>query len=107
MCEDRMTLSELIEARDERTAQEREDRMNRRLRERSLTSMTAAEWNELYPIGTRVRYHSIIGQHVCGESCIESRTRSAAWDLGLEPVVKIEGKAGGVSLQALRVLIQE
>lgn len=62
--------------------------------------MTANDFNVLYPVGTTVKYHPIIG----GAEFIETKTRSEAWHLGHgEAVVKIEGRAGGVSLRALEL----
>jgi hypothetical protein len=62
---------------------------------------TAKEWNEKHPVGTRVRYHPIIGKD---EGTIESATRSVAWCLYCgTPVVSIVGKTGGVALEALDV----
>ena len=60
-------------------------------------------FNAACPPGTRVIYRPWIG---CpeGERVI-TRTRSEAWLLGHgEPVVKIEGRAGGVCLSHLEVL---
>ena len=67
---------------------------------RSQRKWTAEEWNELYPVGTPVRYHPIIDK----AEGIDTRTRSAAWTLGHgEAVVAVEGKSGGVCLCALDV----
>ncbi len=67
-------------------------------------TITADEWNTAHPIGTRVRYYPIAGE----PGFRESRTRSLAWNLGHgQPVVKIEGTAGGVALSHLVVIDQE
>ncbi len=67
-------------------------------------NLTAAEWNERYPVGTPVRYHSIIGD----PEFVASKTRSEAWNLGHgAPVVKIEGIHGGVLLEAIDVITAE
>jgi len=64
--------------------------------------MKASEWNELYPVGTPVLYYPILGE----PESEETKTRSEAWELGHgEPVVKVEGRAGGVCLEHLRVLL--
>lgn len=63
--------------------------------------MTAKEWNGKYPVGTPVFYHPIIGE----PSGRKSKTRSEAWTLGHgAAIVKIEGQAGGVLLEALEVM---
>lgn len=63
--------------------------------------MSAAQFNAENPIGTRVRYFPIKG---VAES-IDTKTRSEAWELGHgEPVVKIEGRAGGVCISHLEIL---
>lgn len=67
--------------------------MRKRLKKAS--TFTAAEWNERYPVGTPVRFFPVLP----GTDFEESKTRSEAWELGHgEPVVKIEGRAGGVCL---------
>lgn len=63
--------------------------------------MTSEQWNEKVPVGTKVRYWPIKGDKAYRDSV----TRSEAWDLGHgQPVVKIEGQAGGVALNHLCVL---
>lgn len=58
-------------------------------------------WNELYPIGTQVEYHPIIGDP---EHRI-TRTRSAAYVLsGHTAVVFVEGISGCVALEAVRAV---
>ena len=65
--------------------------------------MTAEQFNELYPKGTRVRYYSIRGE----DSYTEETTRSEAWELGDgSPVVLLEGRSGGFSIEHLRVIPQ-
>lgn len=64
---------------------------------------TAAEWNALYPVGTRVRYWPGIKK---GQKPRRSKTRSEAWDLETNPptpVVKVEGCAGGIGLSHVEV----
>lgn len=62
--------------------------------------MTADEFNEQYSVGTRVKYHPIIGR----EAGIETKTRSEAWALRPDVhLVLVEGKAGGVSLEAITI----
>ncbi len=64
-------------------------------------NITATEWNQHFPVGTPVRYHPIIGD----PDFITSKTRSEAWELGHgAPVVKIEGRPGGVLLEAIDVI---
>lgn len=59
--------------------------------------MTADEWNEKYPVGTVVMYRSVSSSDYPWET---TRTRSIAWTLGHGAVVvKIEGRAGGVSIE--------
>jgi hypothetical protein len=67
-----------------------------------MYDLTASQWNELYPVGTDVRYWPIRDE----PECRDSTTRSEAWELGHgEPVVKIKGQAGGVLLSHLIVII--
>lgn len=65
--------------------------------------MTADEWNERYPIGTPVvAYPGVLPDDPTAASLctrLDTRTRSAAWTLGHgRPVVKVEGRAGGIAL---------
>lgn len=61
-------------------------------------------WNTLYPEGTRVRYWPVMPP-MDGIPPVESRTRSIAWNLGNgAPVVKVEGRTGGLLLSHLEVL---
>lgn len=63
--------------------------------------MMANEWNQKYPIGTKVRYFPIRE----GQEFKDTKTRSEAWELGHGAlVVMIEGKSGGVSLDHLIIL---
>lgn len=76
----------------------------RRLREAlgERNNMTAKEWNEKYPVGTKVIYRPIRDSD---DRMRETRTRSEAWELGHgQAVVCIEGTAGGVALWALEAL---
>jgi hypothetical protein len=62
--------------------------------------MTAEEFNQRYDVGTSVNYHPIIGdpEHK------KTRTLSEAWTHGSgEPMVKVEGQTGGVSLEAITI----
>jgi hypothetical protein len=62
--------------------------------------MTAEEWNFRYPPGTEVLYYPLRGR----EDYVMTRTRSEAWELGDgTPVVLVEGKTGGISLEHLRI----
>lgn len=67
-------------------------------------ALTAAEFNELYPVGTRVRFYPLRGE----PQFEESRTRSVAWALGHgDVVVLIEGRTGGVSIEPYHLRIME
>lgn len=60
--------------------------------------MTAEQFNKLYPIGTAVNYHPVIGR----ENHTPTKTRSSAWTLPSgQHVVMVEGRAGGVALEAI------
>lgn len=66
---------------------------------RPRSRWTAEQWNERFPVGTEVAYRATWGQP---EPTLRTRTRSEAWTLPHgEPIVKIEGRAGGVALWAL------
>lgn len=66
--------------------------------------MDAKTWNELYPEGTLVRYWPIAGD----DNWEATATRSEAWELGDgTPVVKIEGRTGGVSLDHLAIRLDQ
>lgn len=65
--------------------------------------MNATRFNELFPIGTKVKVHPIIGSET---DVFVTKTRSEAWELySGEPVVKVEGKTGGYSLEAITVIV--
>jgi hypothetical protein len=68
--------------------------------------LTSDQWNERHPIGTpviaypgiRPEYAAEIGSTSCPR--LVTRTRSRAWNLGHgEPVVSVDGYAGGISLE--------
>jgi hypothetical protein len=62
--------------------------------------MTAEEFNEQYGIGTSVNYHPVIGE----VEHQKTRTRSEAWSLWSgEPVIKVNGIVGCVSLHAISI----
>lgn len=62
--------------------------------------ISEAEFNQRVPVGTPVRYYPVQGER----DFIESKTRSVAWTLGHGAlVVAIEGRTGGVLVQALRI----
>ena len=62
---------------------------------------TVDEWNEEYPVGTRVRYTSVKGV----TKPINTKTRSEAQLLsGHTPVVWVEGIAGCVCLSHVDVI---
>lgn len=68
-----------------------------------MSDHTASAWNRHHPPGTHVRYHPVMPSGTVGP--VDAQTRSEAWDLGDgTPVVKLEGKVGGVSLAHLEVL---
>ena len=76
---------------------------------RRLSTLSAEEFNARYPVGTAVTFYPLRDNRgtLKGEPRA-SRTRSAAWTLGGgEPVVLIEGKAGGVSLAHLVMAPEE
>lgn len=68
-----------------------------------MPEMTADAWNDRYPPGTPVvAYPGVRPEDPTAASLctrLETRTRSAAWNLGHgEPVVAVEGYAGGIAL---------
>lgn len=74
-----------------------------------MPDLTADQWNQLHPIGTpviaypgvRPEYAAEIGAQIGSDICplLVTRTRSRSWTLGHgEPVVAVEGYAGGISL---------
>ncbi len=66
--------------------------------------LTADQFNARYPIGTAVIAYPGVrpkdpAAAVFGVPRLETRTRSIAWNLGHgEPVVAVDGYAGGISL---------
>ena len=65
--------------------------------------MNENEFNEKYPVGTLVRYHPVVGQ----PEFLATKTRSEAWTLGSgHVVVKVKGKAGGVSIASIEAVEQ-
>lgn len=75
-------------------------------------ALTADQWNELYPVGTAViAYPGVRPEDpFAADFCtrLETRTRSAAWNLGHgEPVVMVDGYAGGISLTHIDINLTE
>jgi hypothetical protein len=71
-----------------------------------MTDLNADQWNRYHPIGTPVIAYPGIRPEYAAELGItdfprlETRTRTPAWNLGHgEPVVSVEGYAGGISLE--------
>jgi hypothetical protein len=67
-------------------------------------NLTAAQWNERYPVGTAVvAYPGVRPEDpAAADFCtrLETHTRTIAWNLGHgEPVVSVDGYAGGISLK--------
>ena len=61
-------------------------------------------FNSQYPVGTKVRYRSLLDQE-SQYDIKETVTRSEAWAMPSgEPVVMIDKKAGGVSLDHIEVI---
>ncbi len=73
--------------------------MKRRLPSVELhVPLTVNAFNAVVPVGTAVRYYSVIGQ----PENVSTRTRTEAWRLPSgEPVVMVEGLSGAVALRAL------
>ena len=66
--------------------------------------MSAKDWNEQHPVGTRVRYFPILPP-IPSVPAVVTETRSEAWELGSgHVVVLIKGKSGGVHVTHLEVL---
>lgn len=65
-----------------------------------LAERLAARFNELYEVGTPVRYWLGVRE---GKG-IESVTRSIAWDVCGSAVVSVKGHAGGIALTHIEVL---
>jgi hypothetical protein len=70
-------------------------------------SLTAAQWNELVPPGTPVRFWPVRNEDEPwfeGQDFSDTRTRSEAWRLSCgEVLVSVEGITGGVSVRHLAV----
>nr|BFD90688.1 hypothetical protein KitaXyl93_20480 [Kitasatospora sp. Xyl93] len=71
-----------------------------------MSDLTAAAWNDRYPPGTPVTAYPGVRPEYAAEigltdyTRLETRTRSAAWNLGHgTPVVAVDGYAGGISLE--------
>lgn len=63
--------------------------------------LTAAQFNELIPVGRRVRFYPVAGE----ERFEDTKTRTPAWELGNgQPVVSVEGRAGGVAIDHIELL---
>lgn len=63
--------------------------------------MTAQEWNDHYPVGTRVAAFPITRD----EEPLLTRTRSKAWEFGHgAAVVSVEGYTGGIALTHIDVI---
>jgi hypothetical protein len=70
--------------------------------------LTAAQWNSLYPVGTRVvaypgvRPEDPLAKDLCTR--LETATRTPAWTLGHgAAVVSVDGYAGGIALTHIDV----
>ncbi|MFI6443794.1 hypothetical protein [Kitasatospora sp. NPDC050543] len=71
--------------------------------------LTAEQWNDRYPPGTPViAYPGVRPEFGLAEyPRLETRTRSRAWNLGHgEPVVAVDGHAGGIALTHVDVVEQ-
>lgn len=77
----------------------------RNARRRQLSgAYTAAQWNDMFPVGTRVRYWPIYPP-IDSVPPVDTTTRSEAWTIGDGSVmVCIDGKSGGVALTHVEVL---
>ena len=63
--------------------------------------MTAEQASDMFPIGAEVKYFPMFGEDKFEETVI----RSEVWPLGHgELVVKVKGRAGGVSVSHLEYL---
>lgn len=70
--------------------------------------MTAEQFNELVPVGTPVVYwptRNNARPWFTGQVSVHTRTRSEAWETGdgYTAIVKVEGQAGGVYIEHVRV----
>ena len=64
---------------------------------------SAESWNNLYPVGTAVRYWPMLPA-IHSAPPVETTTRSEAWTLGDGcAVVAVMGKAGGVCLSHIEI----
>lgn len=70
------------------------------MRKQRKRGITAEEWNEKYPVGTRVRIESVRGDGAFEETA----TRSAAWDVCGAIVVLIEGRSGGCAVSHMEIV---
>lgn len=65
---------------------------------------TANSWNATWPEGTSVIYYPVLPPRD-DIPPVTTKTRSLAWELGDgTPVVKIEGRSGGVALSHLKII---
>lgn len=88
-----------------------------------VSTLTAEQWNEQHPVGTPVmaypgirpddpvaityRERAKAGRtYGSTDPCkrLETTTRSRAWNLGGEPVVMVDGYAGGIALTHIDVI---
>ncbi|MDF0377658.1 hypothetical protein [Methylophilus sp. YYY-1] len=65
--------------------------------------ITADQFNAQVPVGTRVKFHPIIGR----PDYIYTTTRSEAWDMCGAVIVKVEGRAGGVDVEAIEMIEEQ
>lgn len=78
-----------------------------------MSDLTAEQWNGRYPPGTPVTaYPGLRPEHPAfaefRSKRLETRTRSAAWNLGHgEPVVLVNDYAGGISLEHIDLRTEE
>lgn len=62
--------------------------------------MTPEQWNATYPIGTWVRVTLVRAHDGMPARTFDTATRSVCWALGHgTPVVLVEGKTGGYSVE--------
>jgi hypothetical protein len=76
-----------------------------------MPEMTAERWNDNYPPGTRVIAYPCCrpkdGKLGAGCKRLDTTTRSRAWNLGHgDPVVMVEGYAGGIAPEHIDVVPQ-
>jgi hypothetical protein len=74
--------------------QSRPDKDGLRVGQEGRMKITAEEFNELYPEGTPVHAWPMTR----ADDPLVTKTRSIAWDCCGTPIVKVEGKAGGIAL---------